>query len=244
MLYDVGIVKRRRPLVGIGDVPFVYAPPAVGGWAGPTSGLTHRWPLNSTSVLDQVGSINGTFGAGCSLVTGPSGAANAATLFSQLAAAILLASDPMAGGGGPFSIGFWLYANTFLVGDGDARPFCMGSTAQTVVWATGNDAAATNQIAVDILNSVYGWGIGGLSIHTWYHLLFTFDGSSTTGGYLNGSAFGNSTTQGDAADAGVYGIGERNDSGNTRYFGGAMAQVVVYNKVLSAGEATTLYNAF
>ena len=75
----------------------------------------------------------------------------------------------------------------------------------------------------------------------WYHIVITSDGS-TVNAYLNGSLQGSSSQGGGliAPDA-ILSIGSMNVSGG-KYHNGEIDQIRIFNKALSAGEVTTLYN--
>src|SRR4051812_23709126 len=82
--------------LGAGKYPAIVA----GGWAGPSTNLTHRWALDSTNgATDLVGAINGTIGgSGVTNTTGPSGSANTAKAFAGVSDAtsyISFASQPL-----------------------------------------------------------------------------------------------------------------------------------------------------
>lgn len=87
-----------------------------------------------------------------------------------------------------------------------------------------------------------------LSALTWYHVVFTFDGSSNMNGltaYINASADPNPASATLAAwtvtDPLIFGA--RGSSGGTTFhFPGWMNQTAVFNKELSSAEVTELYN--
>lgn len=83
------------------------------------------------------------------------------------------------------------------------------------------------------------------SAGTWYHLVGTYD--SSTGAmtlYVNGASAGTATDTAPFAASGPLAIGRgRYGSAAADLFDGQVANVQVYNRVLSAGEVSSLYSA-
>lgn len=208
-------------------------PAGGGGWAGPTTNLAHRWPLNSLTIADQVGAINGTAGAGCSLATGPSGAGNTSVAFDGSSDAITLASDPTSGQ--PLTLAFWLYITNYAGNNGDPRFICFGATTSWVVTCNSSGIFGVNGFAINQENAAIG-------LSTWHHYILSYNGTTLTIYKDNSASTLTGGDPGNAGDGGVYGIGERNTG--ARLWPGRMSQVCVYTKVLDGTERTTLFNAF
>lgn len=82
----------------------------------------------------------------------------------------------------------------------------------------------------------------------WYHIVVTYDGSSTPGGvhiYVNTVDIGLTTIfntlSATALYTGPFQLGSR--EGNSINFAGTMDIAAVWNRVLTSGEVSTLYNA-
>jgi len=84
----------------------------------------------------------------------------------------------------------------------------------------------------------------GVSLNTWSHIMFTFDGSTTHKIYINGDlkltqSSGSGQTVTSTRD--LY-IGALNNNGSTQnYFNGQIDGVAIYNYALSQSQVTTLY---
>lgn len=215
------------------------------GWSGPSSGLTHRWPMDDanvsgTTITDVVGSLNGTASGGVSSASGPVTQARGFDGTGYLT----LASCPVSYAAA-HTVGLWAYINDNTAA-GNPRFFDIAVDANNGS-ALINDSGLSGQIAIKLL-------AGGSDVSqeaaaaelpsaTWKHIVYTFDGSSTVTIYVNGV----SITLGGGAPSG-FGldnnniIGARNNT-PTAPLTGRIYQMVTYNRALSAGEVTTLYNA-
>lgn len=212
------------------------------GWTGPTSGLTHCWPMDNahvtgTTITDAIGSDNGTAGANVTASTGPSGLTNSARLFDGSTAAIALATQPLPSA--PYTLAFWLNKNNNTSNDAaDQRWVCIGDVGTVVANGSNNGSINTQASGGNDSTTVSG-AVGSAA---WHHIALTWDGATKII-YLDGSSIASAGGGlGNGCDAGVYGIGERNST--ARLWAGSMAVVVVYSSALSAGNITTLFNAF
>lgn len=217
------------------------------GWTGPTSGLTHCWPLDAanvsgTTVNDVIGADTATAGSSVTAGTGPSGTANTARTFPGTTGnGIYLSADPSITSS--YSVFFWINKANDTGNGGDQRWICFGE-APGVMLANGGAGV------VDYKN---GFGTGfevnstsTVSSGTWHHVGVTWDGNFGTGNitYLDGVVLPTpGAGVGDACDGGAWSIGDRSVA-NGRTWAGSMATVVIYNRVLSGAEVTQLMGAF
>ena len=80
-----------------------------------------------------------------------------------------------------------------------------------------------------------------LSLSTWYNVIAVIDVGNEIRLYLNGVSVANSSISSGARNTiGNWQIGR--DTSGARWFDGSIDQVRIFNKALSAGEITTLYN--
>lgn len=83
----------------------------------------------------------------------------------------------------------------------------------------------------------------------WTHVVATYDGSSTAAGvtlYVNGSPVATTTVY-DSLSATILSsataqIARRNNVSFPNYFNGTLGEIAVYNKQMTSGEVTTVYN--
>jgi hypothetical protein len=84
-----------------------------------------------------------------------------------------------------------------------------------------------------------------LSFNTWYHLGWTYNGTTFTG-YINGNSFGTTTfTRSRNGSANYYTIGapDSTNMGTNAYWKGMFSNFLVYNRVLSDSEVKQVYYA-
>jgi hypothetical protein len=82
-----------------------------------------------------------------------------------------------------------------------------------------------------------------ISINTWYNAVFVREGNSVTGGYkayVNAVLYGNANT-GTWSSSSILSLGGRTDV--SQFLDGNIAQVSIYNRVLSAAEILQNFNA-
>jgi len=82
-----------------------------------------------------------------------------------------------------------------------------------------------------------------ISINTWYKVVFVREGNNIVGGYkayLNGILYGNANTTNWSTN-GTLSVGGRTDI--AQFFNGSIAQVLIYNRALTATEIQQNFNA-
>lgn len=135
---------------------------------------------------------------------------------------------------------------------GVATPFTLMAVAKTstaVSWQTVIGTAGTfRQIGFNGTNFYYGGNGGGgnafviggtIAANTWYHMVFTFDGT-TAYGYLNGVQ----TTGSIGSNGGTIGsnyLGTYN--GSAEYLNGSIGMAKIYNRALTQSEVIEAYRA-
>lgn len=214
------------------------------GWTGPTSGLTHCWPLDNahvsgTTIQDAIGSINGTAGANVVAATGPSGLANSARAYDGSTQPILLASDPLPLTQ-PVTIATWVNETTGTGNDGDPRLLCFADASVAFTLAT-----SISPPYIDVNGALYGTSGSStttISTSTWHHYAVTYNGTSLLI-YFDGVSQTVGATQGDGCtSSNTWVLGGM--TATNRLWAGSQATTVMYNRALSGAEITTLFNAF
>lgn len=223
------------------------------GWQGPSSGLTHRWPMDDlnvsgTTIIDVIAALNGTAnGAGVSSTSGPSGGAGLARALDG-ASSINIGSTPIASFTSANSVFCWVKVTNVAADSGvqSQRAFNYYVNATNfVTMSVGGSGADTGQLSVEYQGG--GSNFGRISTTTpmvngtWTHVGYTTDGASNVVLYVNGASVASGAPPGDGPAAFNY-IGSR--SAIQAFLTGSIAQTVVYNRILSGAEITQLYNAF
>ncbi len=226
------------------------APPF--GWTGPTSGLINRWPLDLANAaggtdVDVIGADNAAEVGTVTNGTGPSGRVNTARVFDGTTGCATPATSPLPSSGA-FTVAIW--ANTTNIA---LNPSGVGQTFLNL----GTNAGG-NQIRLVENNGTVSATIGGLAwsalpgpvqqetstavftSNQWLHIALTFDGASTYQTVINGAPIA-TITSGVGTPGTTDVIAAR--ATNSGFFPGPLAQLVVYNAVLSAGDLTQLFNA-
>ena len=110
------------------------------------------------------------------------------------------------------------------------------------------DSAGTKQLVFNRLrqntaNDQFTYDIT-LTIGTWYHIAYTYNGSTVTG-YLNGVSIGTASSSGNGSSSAGYTngffIGSAFDSSN--FLTGSADEVSIWQRALSADEVNKIYNA-
>lgn len=100
-------------------------------------------------------------------------------------------------------------------------------------------------IYISLYNNTFSTGVS-ISVGTWTHIVFVKSSSSGITIYKNGTSAYTSTTAAAKANLGTSGNGQINVigkySGGGYQFDGNLDQIRLFNKAISAAEATTLYN--
>jgi Concanavalin A-like lectin/glucanases superfamily len=228
--------------------------PVIAGWNGPTNGLTNRWPLDLAHFVsgaddDVVGTNNITENGTITSTTGPSGAANAARLFDG-SSGYGTFTAPLFPSEATCTWAIWAYTSDVT--------HDVASTFSQTLMNSGNSGSGGFRVACDIGNppgvQQGAFALQGIptnpDIETsaiafvnnqWVQVGFTWDGSSVCQLIINGTTV--STVAGySLAVQSLDILGGR--SSTTGLWLGAMAQMVLYNRVLSSSELTQLYNAF
>lgn len=163
----------------------------------------------------------------------------------------------IANGGVAFSISMWVKPETRVVSalanKGDNGLILKTDTNGNVTFILGT---STNNIQC---LAGADWSNPPLDLGTWVHLVFTYDGSATTGGikaYVNGSdddrnhwksaGFGTGTSTSNS-DPFLIGAAKANHGvlagGNQGTFDGKIDEVSYWGKAISASEVTEIYNS-
>lgn len=105
----------------------------------------------------------------------------------------------------------------------------------TVIFAIADGSTAESGVASST----------ALSTNTWYYVVGTWNTNRTINVYVNGSLDNTGTQSGNgynSSSTATFRVGAQ-VTGQSRYFNGEVAQVQVYNRVLSATEILQNYNA-
>tara|TARA_R110000772_G_scaffold54916_2_gene125343 strand:- start:70 stop:1488 length:1419 start_codon:yes stop_codon:yes gene_type:complete len=151
----------------------------------------------------------------------------------------------------PCSIAFWMKIDSF-------------TGTQFIIWkgggATGKEWRVTMGLDFQLIlfhptsgtdTIRVGVPVTGLSINTWYHVVFTYTGSQSDTGmkmYLDGVDVGIGFSEGTypamTADTGGLSIADRIDiAPSTNDFDGRLNEIKIYkNRVLTVGEVLNMYN--
>jgi len=154
--------------------------------------------------------------------------------------------------GASTSISCWLRINTDLGSGGQYNPiaiFDLGTVTQQTIFLYNN--SGTKQVwflrqRSGVANdaNIYNWD---WSVDTWYHLVYTYDGTNVYG-YINGTgvgtstpASGNGTNNNNADRFSILAYDTGQAIGN--YFSGLVDEAGVWNRALTQTEVTDLYNS-
>jgi hypothetical protein len=206
----------------------------------PPSGPVAQWLLNSasitgTTVADATGNGNTATVNNGPLTFGPQGANfNGTTQF--LANSSLVVNYP------ELTVSCWFNPDTLSSGgprlvanshtDVDVRGFQLSLNASSAGFSVGNGSGYAEA----------GWS-QSFSSARWYNFVGVYDGASVKS-YLQGLQTASAMLSGNVATgAGPHLSVARNSTYAGDYFDGAIYDVRIYNRALSAAEVLALYNA-
>lgn len=219
------------------------------------TGLVSFWEMETTSWLDATASGNDLTGSGSpTTTTGLVG--NAASLVS--ASSQFLSRTSNAGlqtGGQDWSIMCWFKGMTFVdlaeilskyAGFGNREfalsvHFTSGNRFQITI--VTNSGGTTSSLVAD--------AYGNLSTGTWYFVVVRYTNSTNTVTITVGDGAGTAlatnslvvTNPPIASSTAKFCVGANDNAAGNGFVNGAVDQVGLWKKVLSAGEMTQLYNA-
>ena len=183
---------------------------------------------------DETGSYNGTASNVDFNVQGKYGFAGK---FNGSSSQIVLPNSLDSGlGNNNFSYSFW------IKGPMTSTNQIWFSLAQNYFIYIGYFSGA---IYISLYNDTFSTGVS-IAVDTWAHIVFVKSSSSGITIYKNGTSAYTSTTAAAKANLGTLGNGQINVigkySGGGYQFDGNLDQIRLFNKAISAAEATTLYN--
>jgi hypothetical protein len=115
-------------------------------------------------------------------------------------------------------------------------------------WVDKSQTSTSNGWRIDYINGLRAIGSTtynpaySISANTWYHVVFTFDGSATGKFYVNGTIVGSGGTyHNNNAWTGALKLGV-NSAGNAEFYSGNLDEVYIWSRELTAGEVTSLWN--
>jgi len=220
-----------------------------------TNGLVGHWTFDGKNIGPAIMDISSSYATG-SLVLGSTGNTATTTRPGRLGQGLALdgvsdyvdfgnASSLDISTGGSITMCSWIYSNTGTVttwqGIIAKRDDALGSP-----YAYGINFANNSGIKFQVYTS----GTSGIQsfaytvpLKKWVHFCGIIS-NNPTALYINGSLFGTSGSGGGvASNAARFKISKSSDTGvYAEYFNGLIDDVRVYNRALSAGEVSRLYN--
>ncbi len=217
-----------------------------GGTSAPTSGLIAHWKMDETSggvVTDHAGANDGTMTGGLDADT-DSVAGQVATALNMNGTSDYIEVNQDWGDALPtFSYALWLKADNVtnqdlfyrLNGDSLYPRASFTPSAGDIKFQFSRSGGAQTHSSTFNTN---------LTTGTWYHVAFTFDNAAGNiyKLYIDGTLFNTTDFTDGTIDGGTYNLLIGRDFDQTTYFDGAMDDIRVYNRVLSAAEVSDLYN--
>jgi hypothetical protein len=211
--------------------------------AAPTSGLVGYWNLNAgsgTSASDSAGSNTGTLTNGATWTTGQVG--NAVNM-DGVNDYIALPNMDVSGSG--ITIAAWIRSSSFNTNI-DQRFISKASdtTEDGHYWMLGQTDSGGSKLRFRLktgsVTTTLIASSGNLPLNTWYHAAATYNGS-TMRLYLNGAEIGSVSKTGTVATSASVPVSIGRSPEGSSYMHGAIDEVRIYNRGLSASEITDVY---
>lgn len=237
---------------GPGTPGSVVAVPCGSGWTGPTSGLTHCWPLDDvnisgSTVIDVIGSVNGTITGGVTSTSSPSGATAATARAFDGTGYITLSGATLPTFSGAHSVFFWSKLTNIATGGsgGSSQTFFMlTNDASNLIRGANEESAPAGAFVVALVKATVNIGqqtsAAASANNTWVCLGYTYNGVIISAIYVNGTA---------VSIGAQAGFGTTNNNligGRSATLGletGALYTVATWNRELSAGEGAQFCTA-
>ena len=207
------------------------------------NGLVAWWPLNGTANDQSGNSINGTM-TNVTATTGQNSQANGASYFNGTNAYINVGTTS-ALNTSTFSVSVWVNLDA-NIGTNTWNDILAGPASD---WGVGVNVVANGSgylraTKVGIVDAA-AMAVPVLTKQAWQHLVLTMSQTGSNAPvvtyYLNGQPAGLTYLSQQVAAYGAKTIGAR-QNGSSGFFHGAMDDLRVYNRVLSADEATAIFN--
>jgi hypothetical protein len=243
-LKKITTMKKLLPLLALGFM-------SLGSHAQVTNGLAARYEFTFGSLLDKTGNTTAT-NTGATLATDRFGRANCAYYFDGSSYIVVphtsaIDLDQM----GEYSIAFWVNPDVVSTGGLAAMVTKWNGSTNEQYGAWQNNDGVT--VGTRTVNAVGLTSPSTLQVGTWTHIVCTYEvATGLQKIYANGTEIYTATlsTSINACTATTslsFGAqyNDANGSGASpnRFFSGALDDISIYNRALSATEVGTLYNA-
>ncbi len=206
-----------------------------------TSGLISYWKLDESSGTATDAAGGGNTGTNTAITYSVAGKINTAYSYN--------ASTSYTDCGNPSnlsftagSISYWVYPTNIV---GAMVHISKGNVADDLNgWWTGTlgDSILYFELANGSSFQLVAISSGTLSVNTWYHVVVTWDGS-TVKSYINGTPVLN-TVQTVVPVTNVYNVNfGKSSHAAASFFEGRLDEVGMWNRTLTATEASNLYNS-
>jgi len=209
------------------------------GTADVTDGLVAWWKFNGNANT-SVGTVNGVV-TGATLTTGQNGLASGAYAFNGTASQYISYNSTFGIGTGNFTFSAWV--NPAVASDTGQFLKIGASAANGIGIGMGSSSFESAGSNLIVLYENVRW-ITNLSttISTgWHHIVVTFDSSSVPTAYYDGTLKGSSPGAGAIAPTTTsVTSGQSGSTPTTRAFNGAIDDMRLYNRALSALEVSQL----
>jgi hypothetical protein len=195
-----------------------------------TPGLVAYYRLNGNAA-DTVGSVNGTINGGVTPANNRFGIAGNSCNFNAVNGFIDISTNTNIPASGPVSVSAWIKYN---------------ASSENLNWfkkgtSNGYGLYVRNNTVYVITYGVINWNTGVTLVpNTWFHISFTFDGS-TQRIYKNG-VLSASINAGYNSASGFAAIGYNPTGSESGYFSGQIDELKVFDIALSAAQVLQQYN--
>jgi hypothetical protein len=217
--------------------------------AAPTTGLVHHWKLDeatgNTTVVDSVSALNGVSNAGTAAVAGKVGNALWFDGAETAAGGEVTISNFLTTDLKTMTLAFWVKPDQNTLPFASIKRLIGGADSFEVVIQQNTNKVANN---LYIAGGTYPISTGQLDDATpsWTHVAMTAQlsgGTVTTQIYMNG-VLDTPTGSATATDwgGGTLKFGMRTGAANNGHFKGALDEIRIYNRILSASEIQDVYS--
>lgn len=234
-LDDLGIWNRVLTGAEIKALYTAVEPGVLPGYL-PKTGLVAWYPF-SGNVTDESGYGNNVVSNTASLTYDKMGNTNSAYEFNgSNGQYIKCLNKSMPLGSSPRTFSMWIYPRGAVASGESLTTFGYGEQSDGYAQMLGLYEGKVRYMSwADDYDITYAY-----NSQNWYHLLYTYDGTSAAI-YVNGNLLGSTSKSWNTANSSNLFIGTRPDALNS-FFHGKIDDIGVWNRVLSSTEIAAVYN--
>ena len=202
----------------------------------PTTGLTGHWPFSGNTSDVSVNTNNATITGAASLTVNRASIVNEAYSFDGTSS-YMTTNASFTQGAAAKSFSLWFKSDTLQRG----WLISGGTNSGGNAFGLFLNSAVNGELAFHGNGASFDLSLGNIiQANVWNHVAITYDGT-TVKGFVNGVNVASSAIVLNTSNTGIF-FGGRQGLLSTDFFNGDIDEILVYDKELTAGEVSDIYN--